>query len=911
MKRHALVCSYNVPQPDRDSGSQRIWDLIGVLRAEGWKVTFLASQGVGDARYVRQMQQRAIAVLDGLASPLEEVLASSEFQLALFAFWPIAEYYMPVVRKVSPMTRVIVDSLDLHFLRDARRIFGAKGGGLLNEDYASQMRGELNTYAAADRVLTVSQKEADLINDLISERGLACRVPDAEGMEFSPVPFAERRGMAMVASYSHPPNVQAAGHLCREIFPKLPKSVREEHPLFVVGNGLNETVRGFADGLDDVRMVGWVPDVAPYFQRTRISVVPLLYGAGTKRKVIQSLMAGTPVVTTSIGAEGLDVRHGEHVMIADDAESFAGAIGEVLRDEALWSRLRTKGRALIEKSHSREKMCAQFAKVIRRTLDAEPKPALLPEITREDHHARHMHDHWQRIFPHIGRAVAEFIPAGVKVALASDGCPRSLGLSEVTAVHFTEDENARRNAWRPMLGASAPSNMISRLEQLRGEGAEFLVVPDPLAWWRTQLGIFSEFVAGNCRLVAERAGVCAIYDLSASPSCGAAEDADIEIISSDVPSEPELPPLNLDDPEAVRLLAFYLPQFHPIPENDEWWGEGFTEWRNVVKAQPLFPGHHQPQLPADMGYYDLRSPETRADHARLARKYGVSGFCYYHYWFSGKRLIERPFNDVLASGEPDFPFCLCWANEPWSRQWDGRPNDVLQAQTYSEEDDLAHIRALIPALSDPRAITIQGRPLFIVYQGRDLPAPERTVETWRGEVERAGLPGIYLVAVETGWDAGWDATQAGFDAKLLFQPQFSILRTTPRTIIEDKPDLHVFDYNTAWPALANPEPVAYRRYDSIFPAWDNTARKGDKGWVVHDSTPEAYGEWLSTAIVRAKELPAGERIVFLNAWNEWAEGAHLEPDRKNGRAYLEATRSALLAAASAKVRRNRRKNPAR
>ena len=162
-------------------------------------------------------------------------------------------------------------------------------------------------------------------------------------------------------------------------------------------------------------------------------------------------------------------------------------------------------------------------------------------------------------------------------------------------------------------------------------------------------------------------------------------------------------------------------------------------------------------------------------------------------------------------------------------------------------------------------------------------------------MESAGLPGIYLLAVESGWDAGWDATQVGFDAKVLFQPQFSILRTTPRMDIEGKPELHVFDYEKAWPALANPEPVAYRRYDTVFPAWDNTARKGDRGWVVHNSTPAAYEEWLRTTIERAGKLPEGERIVFLNAWNEWAEGAHLEPDHTNGRAYLEATRRALLA----------------
>src|SRR5215472_10557960 len=166
----------------------------------------------------------------------------------------------------------------------------------------------------------------------------------------------------------------------------------------------------------------------------------------------------------------------------------------------------------------------------------------------------------------------------------------------------------------------------------------------------------------------------------------------------------------------ARLIAFYLPQYHPIPENDAWWGRGFTEWTNVSRAQPLFPSHYQPQLPADLGFYDLRLPDVRCTQAELARTHGIHGFCYYHYWFQGKRLLGRPFEEVLASGEPDLPFCLCWANEPWSRRWNGRPDDVLQAQEYSLADDQAHIRWLLPALKDRRAIRIDGKPVFIVYQ---------------------------------------------------------------------------------------------------------------------------------------------------------------------------------------------------
>ncbi len=344
----------------------------------------------------------------------------------------------------------------------------------------------------------------------------------------------------------------------------------------------------------------------------------------------------------------------------------------------------------------------------------------------------------------------------------------------------------------------------------------------------------------------------------------------------------------------VRLIAFYLPQFHPIPENDAWWGKGFTEWTNVVKAQPLFSGHLQPSRPADLGYYDLRLPESRAAQAELARAHGIHGFCYYHYWFEGKQLLERPFNEVLTSGEPDLPFCLCWANEPWSRRWDGSEQDVLQAQRYSAEDDEAHMVSLLPALQDSRAITVDDKPLFLIYQARVLPDPSRTTQLWRQMVADAGLKGVYLVAVETGWDAGWDATQVGFDAKVLFQPQFSVLKTLPRMVVHGKDHLQVYDYDSAWPILANPEPVAYTRYDTVFPSWDNSPRTGDRAVVVHGSTSRAYEAWLRVAIERAKRRPADHQIIFINAWNEWAEGCHLEPDTQQGKAYLEATRRALI-----------------
>ncbi|HEX5272668.1 MAG TPA: glycoside hydrolase family 99-like domain-containing protein, partial [Gemmataceae bacterium] len=221
-----------------------------------------------------------------------------------------------------------------------------------------------------------------------------------------------------------------------------------------------------------------------------------------------------------------------------------------------------------------------------------------------------------------------------------------------------------------------------------------------------------------------------------------------------------------------RLVAFYLPQYHPIPENDAWWGPGFTEWRNVVRARPLFPGHYQPHLPADLGFYDLRVPEARAAQADLARAHGIHGFCYYHYWFGGRRLLERPFAEVLATGRPDFPFCLCWANENWTRAWDGQTRHMLVGQTYSEEDDVNHLRWLATAFRDPRYIRVEGKPLFLVYRALRIPSPLSTTTRWREEARKLGVGELYLCRVESFPDERGDPAALGFDAAVEFQPDW-------------------------------------------------------------------------------------------------------------------------------------------
>ncbi len=359
-----------------------------------------------------------------------------------------------------------------------------------------------------------------------------------------------------------------------------------------------------------------------------------------------------------------------------------------------------------------------------------------------------------------------------------------------------------------------------------------------------------------------------------------------------------------------RLIAFYLPQYHPIPENDEWWGPGFTEWRNVVMRTPLFRGHPQPHIPRDLGFYDLRLAETRIGQARMAAEYGISGFCYYHYWFAGRRLLETPFEQVLTSGTPDFPFCLCWANENWTRSWDGQSRYVLVSQSYSDEDDRRHIQCLARAFCDPRYIRIDGKPLFLVYRAQKLPSPARTTAIWREEAHRLGVGDLFLCRVESLPDERGDPRPLGFDAAVEFQPDWINLtwRTRPAlswflsralsmlTIAWRRDRL--FDYATVVDTMLDKPTPAYPCFPGITPGWDNSARRRRAASILVNSTPALYEEWLRALLKRVAGRPVGEQVIFVNAWNEWGEGCHLEPDLVNERAYLEATRRAVAGSVS-------------
>jgi lipopolysaccharide biosynthesis protein len=373
----------------------------------------------------------------------------------------------------------------------------------------------------------------------------------------------------------------------------------------------------------------------------------------------------------------------------------------------------------------------------------------------------------------------------------------------------------------------------------------------------------------------------------------------------------------------IRPVAFYLPQFHPIPENDLWWGKGFTEWTNVVKGKPLFKGHYQPHEPGELGYYDLRQQDTREKQAKLAREHGIYGFCYYHYWFNGKRLLDLPIKEVLETGKPDFPFMLCWANENWTRIWDGDEKEILIKQEYSLEDDRNHIQYLIPYLKDERYIRIQGKPVFAVYKSTLIPDPAQTIAVWREEAKLAGLD-LYICRVDSFGNEGADYLKDGFDAAIEFQPFSETLGRFRNDILSPRLKsnfmtrallkwYHIsgqkgnedillkklfshLDYNEFVDYLIKTYqyPADYTRFPGITPSWDNTARRGKLSFIFKNANPDKYKEWLGFHYKNFKPVMEDENLLFINAWNEWAEGNHLEPDKKWGNKYLEATRDIVL-----------------
>lgn len=355
-----------------------------------------------------------------------------------------------------------------------------------------------------------------------------------------------------------------------------------------------------------------------------------------------------------------------------------------------------------------------------------------------------------------------------------------------------------------------------------------------------------------------------------------------------------------------RVIAINLPQFHPFKENDEWWGKGFTEWTNVTKAKPRYLGHYQPHLPADTGFYDLRLAEARQMQSDLAKEYGIYGFCYYHYWFNGKLLMERPVNEILKSGEPDFPFMFCWANENWSRNWDGKFRNILIEQKYSDEDDIAHIRYLCKEVfSDKRYIRINNKPVFAIYRSKYFPDMKHSIDTWRETAKKEFGLDLYIIRVENEPDFGPEYLKSGFDAAMDFQPLLmgkfnKWWKNFPFRVMNHlfKGKYQWFNRHFSYAAYVRYQlnkPMAdYKCFPCVSPGWDNSPRRRHSSYTAFTgSTPQLFGTWLKDTLHRFRPFSKEENLVFINAWNEWAEGNYLEPDQKWGRQYLEETKKAI------------------
>lgn len=363
----------------------------------------------------------------------------------------------------------------------------------------------------------------------------------------------------------------------------------------------------------------------------------------------------------------------------------------------------------------------------------------------------------------------------------------------------------------------------------------------------------------------------------------------------------------------ARVIAFYLPQYHPFRENDEWWGKGFTEWANVAKAKPLFKGHYQPKIPADLGFYDLRVPEVREEQARLAREAGIEGFCYWHYWFHGHELMERPFWEVVNSGKPDYPFCIGWANETWkSKMWnkDGslaEGTKVLIEQTYSEEDDIVHFNKLLPVFKDHRYITVDGKPLVFIHRADDL--PEHTIRCWKKLARENGLAGIHFVGRVLGqkkehFSSSYDKLiSKGYDALTPTQMAANSRNNSfilniykkIRSIVLFNGCMNVVDYDKEMSLWLDKNIDGKENiYPQIYPNWDHSPRSGSNTLILINSTPEIFKKYLFQFVSTIQNKSPEHQILFLKSWNEWGEGNYVEPDMKYGHGYLNAIKDVVL-----------------
>ena len=368
----------------------------------------------------------------------------------------------------------------------------------------------------------------------------------------------------------------------------------------------------------------------------------------------------------------------------------------------------------------------------------------------------------------------------------------------------------------------------------------------------------------------------------------------------------------------MKIITFYLPQFHEIPENNEWWGKGFTEWVNVKKAQPLYEGHEQPRVPLNENYYNLLDPNVQVWQAKIAKEYGVYGFCYYHYWFNGKLLLEKPMENMLKNRDIDIPFCVCWANEPWTRAWVGETK-VLIPQLYGEKREWKeHFDYLLPFLKDSRYICDDGKPLVVIYRPEVIECLNEMLDYWNELAIQEGFEGLTYAYQNIDFDLKADKDDSRFKYNIEFQPLYArhdmfknnhkyikALRRKVAAFVEKNFGFDLMrygvgffnksnqiSYDEAWNKILTRKPETEKNVPGAFVGWDNTPRKGERGEIFVGDTPEKFEKYLTQQIIRAKNVYSKD-MIFMYAWNEWAEGGYLEPDTRSGYKNLEAIKNAL------------------
>lgn len=351
----------------------------------------------------------------------------------------------------------------------------------------------------------------------------------------------------------------------------------------------------------------------------------------------------------------------------------------------------------------------------------------------------------------------------------------------------------------------------------------------------------------------------------------------------------------------MKVIAFYLPQYHCIPENDTWWGDGFTEWTNTAKAKPLFRQHNQPRTPLNENYYNLLDDDVKKWQISLAKKYGIYGFCYYHYWFNGKLLLEKPMEQLLENKNLDFPFCISWANEPWTRSWDGLTSEVIMPQEYSDDDTCEHYNYLLKFFKDTRYIKIENKPLVLIYKLASMPNKGKDfIKKWNELARDSGFDGIYFVETLNGVQKY--PVDDSTDAALYFEPSYTVhhdltkidrvlnrTKNIPNSLIKGAIYFKTLSYDLVWKKILNRKSIPNKKtFKGCFIDWDNTARKGKKAMIFNKVSSKKFGIYFSKLINHYHE-----EFIFINAWNEWAEGTYLEPDTKNKYAYLEEIRNSI------------------